>query len=158
MGISGGLPWTSRPWRRRPLARLYRQPPNSIACRLQAPPERLLAGSIARRWYRQHLLLRIAVARAPEPAPPRQYLESARGAPLAQSNCVRSLACLRMLSASGAQLSRPGVVVSGSGENSSCVWPRRKTLPPLWRANSAHRSGWPFHILLRAVPKVSATN
>jgi hypothetical protein len=31
-------------------------------------------------------------------------------------------------------------------------------VPPLRKANPAHRPAWPFNLLLRALPKVSATN
>src|SRR5882762_5278125 len=63
-----------------------------------------------------------------------------------------------MLSASGARLSRSGVVVPGAGKNSSRLRPRGETLPPLRRTNPAHRSSRPLNLLLSALPKVSATS
>jgi formamidopyrimidine-DNA glycosylase len=103
-----------------------------------------------------NLLLRIAMARSPRPSPPRQHLEPAGGAPAAQSNCVRSRACLRMLSAPGTRLSRPGLVVPGVGKYSSRLWPRGKTLPPLRSADPAHCTGRPVDLLVRALSAIGA--
>src|SRR5258706_15394776 len=134
--------------------RLHVQPPYRAACRVEWSFEGFVAGPVARRWYWQHLLLRVVVARAPRPAPPRQHLETARSAAPAQSNCVRSRACLRKLSTSGARLSQSGMVVSRVGNNSSRLQPRRKTLPPLRRADPPHCAGWPVDLLLRALSEI----
>jgi formamidopyrimidine-DNA glycosylase len=87
----------------------------------------------------------------------RQHLETTGSAPLAQSNCVRSRPCLRMLSASGARLSRSRVVVPGVGKYSSRLRTRRKTLPPLRRADPAHCAGCPVNLLLRALSEISVS-
>src|SRR5256885_625748 len=89
-------------------------------------------------------------------SPPRRHLEPAGSAPPAQSNCVRSRACLRMLSAPGARLSRPGLVVPGVGKYSSRLWPRGKTLPPLRSADPAHCAGRPVNLLVRALSAIGA--
>src|SRR4029077_20529929 len=125
-----------------------------IALRVKAPLEGLLARSISRHRHRQHVFLRIAVACSPRPTPPRQHLETRPSAPPAQSNCVRSRACLRMLFASRARLSRSGVVVPGIGNDSSRLRPRGKTLPPLRRADPANCSGRPVNLLLQALSEV----
>src|SRR5258708_32987129 len=150
------MTWAENIRHRRPLTRLHVQPAYRDACRFQASLEGFLAGAVARRRYWQHLFLRIAVARAPGPAPPRQHLATARSASPSQSNCVRSRACLRMLSTSGARLSQSGMVVSRVGNNSSRLRPRRKTLPPLRRADPAHCAGWPVDLLLRALSEIGA--
>jgi len=62
---------------RHALARLLPPALYPIARWFKAPLERFLAGSDPRRRDRQHLFLRIAVARSPRPSPPSQHLETA---------------------------------------------------------------------------------
>jgi len=105
----------------------------------------------------KYLFLRVALARAPRSKASREHAEQQRSATTAQSNCVRSRACLRMLSASGARLSRSGVVVPGVGKYSSRLRPRGKTLPPLRPADPAHCAGRPVNLLLWALPAIGAS-
>src|SRR6267154_2798347 len=150
--LDGQLLWFSNG---KELLKLANQAENGVHVDVAFELDKGVLGFADRRYW-QYLLVRIAVARSPRPSPPRQHLETARSAPPAQSNCVRSRACLRMLSASGARLSRSGMVVPRVGNNSSRLRPRRKTLPPLRRADPAHCAGWPVDLLLRALSEIGA--
>src|SRR6267378_2963776 len=115
------MSWARGVGQRCSLAQFYNGPIQRTAFQFEAPVEGFLVGPVARRGNRQHLLLRIAVARPPPSAAPGVYAKTRRSTEAPQSNCVCSHACLRMLFESGAQLSRSGVVVPGFGSNSSRV-------------------------------------
>jgi len=94
---------------------------------------------------------------SPRPAPQCQQPPAAGGAPPAQSNCVRSRACLRMLFASSARLSQSGVVVPGFGKHSSRLQPRGKTLPPMRPAGSARGAGRSVNLLLQPLSEIGVS-
>src|SRR5262249_51496528 len=133
-----------------------------VACGLSAPAKRLFAGSNAGCGPRQHLLLRIAVAGQARPTPPREIVEAGGGPAPPQSNCVGSPACLRMLPAPGAGLSRFRMVVSRTGEDCARLRPRRRALPPLQSCtlqscNSTHRAGRQVNVLVPALSEIIRT-
>ena len=125
---------TVPPWRAWAWTPSRPNSPRLVSSKCSPPhvvPERIPPRSIPRRRHRQHLLLRIPLARQTPPAPPRKLPEGRRSSPPPQSDCFCSCACLRMLSASATRFSRCQLVVSGPGKNSSRLRPRRKAMPPL---------------------------
>ena len=59
-----------------------------------------------------------------------------------------------MLPTPGAGLSRFAMVVSGTGENSAGLWPRRRALQQMRSSDSAPRAGRTINVLVPALPEI----